>query len=39
MNILLKKPTTQIAHLLFANAKIPTQKTKRAISCQRSTEN
>jgi len=34
-----KKPTAQIAHLVFANAQSQTQKTKRAISCQLSLAN
>jgi hypothetical protein len=34
-----KKPTAQTAHLVFANTKANAEKTKRAVSCQRSTEN
>ena len=33
------KAAAQIAHLVFAITKNQTQKTKRAISCQRLTEN
>jgi hypothetical protein len=31
---MLKKPTAQIAHLVFANAQAKAEKTKRAILCQ-----
>jgi len=34
-----KKPTAQTAHLVFADTKANAEKTKRAVSCQRSTEN
>jgi hypothetical protein len=35
---MLKKPTAQIAHLVFADTQANAEKTKRAIFCQRSTE-
>jgi hypothetical protein len=31
-----KKPTAQIAHLVFADTKANAEKTKRAVFCQRS---
>jgi hypothetical protein len=31
---MLKKPTAQIAHLVFANTQAKAEKTKRAIFCQ-----
>jgi hypothetical protein len=33
-----KKPTTQIAHLVFADTRANSEKSKRAIFCQRSTK-
>jgi hypothetical protein len=35
---MLKKPTAQIAHLVFADTQANAEKTKGAIFCQRSTE-
>jgi len=35
---MLKKPTAQTAHLVFADTKANARKTKRAVFCQRSTE-
>jgi hypothetical protein len=35
---MLKKPTAQIAHLVFADTQANAEKTKRAIFCQRSTK-
>jgi hypothetical protein len=32
---MLKKPTAQIAHLVFADTQATAKKTKRAIFCQR----
>jgi hypothetical protein len=34
-----KKPTAQIAHLVFADTKANAEKTKRAVFCHRSTDN
>jgi hypothetical protein len=34
-----EKPTAQTAHLVFADTKATAEKTKRAVLCQRSTEN
>jgi transposase len=38
MYAMLKKPTAQIAHLVFADTQANAEKTKRAIFCQRSTK-
>jgi hypothetical protein len=35
---MLKKPTAQIAHLVFADTQANAEKTKRAIFCHRSTK-
>jgi hypothetical protein len=35
---ILKKPTAQTAHLVFADTKANAEKTKRAVFCQRLTE-
>jgi hypothetical protein len=39
MNKQKKTPTAQIAHLVFANTRANSEKTKRAIFCQRTNEN
>lgn len=36
--LIVKKPTAQTAHLVFANTQAKVQKTKRAVFCQRLTE-
>jgi hypothetical protein len=36
--LIVKKPTAQTAHLVFADTKAIAQKTKRAVFCQRLTE-
>jgi len=38
MNKQKKTPTAQIAHLVFADTRANSEKTKRAIFCQRSTK-
>jgi len=39
LSLSVKSPTSQTAHLIFADTKAITEKTKRAVFCQRSTEN